>query len=66
MLQVFRIRMDPHHFEKLDPDLIKVKSWIRIRIRIKVYSRIRIRIKVKGGSLRVILLDDPNLEKSEW
>jgi hypothetical protein len=37
--------MDPHHLEKLDPDPLRVKSWIRIIVK----SWTRIRIKVKNG-----------------
>jgi hypothetical protein len=33
--------MDPHHLGKLDPDPLKVESWIGIMIHIKVKSRIR-------------------------
>jgi hypothetical protein len=44
----------PHHFGMTDPDSLKVKSGIRIRIRIKAESRIRtrIRVEVKSRELR--------------
>jgi hypothetical protein len=52
-----RIRMDPHHIGKLDPDPDPHQGKSRIRI-----------LKVKGGSLRghFEALEGPNLEKSEW
>jgi hypothetical protein len=56
-----RIRMDPHHFGKLDPDRnrIKVKRWKpemvilkhwRVKIWEKVSGRIRIRIRISAKS----------------
>jgi hypothetical protein len=48
-----RIRMDSHHFGKLDldPNPHQVESWIRIRIKGKSKIRIRIRIKVEKSFL---------------
>jgi hypothetical protein len=40
---VFRIRIYPHHFGKLDQDRIKVKSRIRIRSKVKKWKLKRAR-----------------------